>query len=245
MPKITDSVTTPDGECPVQLFTPDGTGPWPGVVMFPDAGGARDTFDQMAAKLAGYGYAVLLPDVYYREGEWAPFDMSTAFSDPKERGRIFAMIGTLTPDRITRDAEAFFDYLAGREEVSGERFGVCGYCMGGRISVLLAGRLPERVAAAASFHGGGLVTDNVDSPHLLADRMNAKVYIGGAENDASFTADHAEQLEKALTAAGVDYRLEWYQAAHGFAVPDNPPYDEAAAERHWAAMTETFRSALT
>ncbi|SOJ54497.1 hypothetical protein MSIMFB_01989 [Mycobacterium simulans] len=244
MPKITDHVTTADGTCNVRLFTPDGTGPWPGVIMFPDAGGVRDTFDQMAAKLAAFGYTVLLPDVYYREGDWTPFDMATAFGEANERARIMFMIGTVTPDRITRDAAALFDYLAGRPEVSGERFGVCGYCMGGRISVLLAGRLPDRVAAAASFHGGGLVTDNPDSPHLLADRISAKVYIGGAENDPSFTADHAEQLEKALTAAGVDHRIEWYQAAHGFAVPDNPPYDEAADKRHWAALTETFNAAL-
>ncbi|QNI06442.1 dienelactone hydrolase family protein [Mycobacterium kubicae] len=245
MPNIKDSVTTPDGTCPVQLFTPEGQGPWPGVIMFPDAGGVRETFDHMGAKLARSGYAVLLPDVYYREGDWAPFDMATAFGDAKERARIMFLIGTLTPDRITRDAGALFDYLVARPEVTGERFGVCGYCMGGRISVLLAGRLPDRVAAAASFHGGGLVTDGPDSPHLLADRMNAFVYVGGARNDASFTADHAEQLEKALTAADVAHRIEWYEAGHGFAVPDNPPYSASAAERHWEAMNEVFDAALS
>ena len=171
--------------------------------MYPDAGGVRKTFEQMAAKLAGYGYAVLLPDVYYRNGDWAPFDMATVFSDEKERKRLYWMIGSLTQDKVTSDATAFFDYLISRPEVVGERFGVCGYCMGGRISVTVAGRLPEQVAAAASFHGGGLVTDTDDSPHLLADRMRGTVYIGGAENDASFTADHAEQLDKALTKAGV------------------------------------------
>ena len=244
MPNITDTVTTADGTCPVHLFTPEGSGPWPGVVMFPDAGGARETFYQMAAKLAGCGYTVLLPDVYYRRGNWAPFDMATVFDDEKERDRLMFMIGRLTPDKITSDATAFFDYLAARPEVSGERFGVCGYCMGGRISVMVTGRLPDRVAAAASFHGGGLVTDTPDSPHLLADRMTATVYVGGAENDASFTADHAEQLDKALTAAGVRHTIEWYQAAHGFAVPDNPPYDAAADERQWTAMTATVDSAL-
>jgi carboxymethylenebutenolidase len=244
MPKITDAVNTPDGSCTVHLFTPEGEGPWPGVVMFPDAGGVRDTFYQMAAKLAGFGYAVLLPDVYYRHGDWAPFDMATAFGDDAERRRIMSMIGGLTPDMITSDAGALFDYLASRPEVSGQRFGVCGYCMGGRISLLLAGRLPDRVAAVASFHGGGLVTEGADSPHLLADRMDALVYVGGAMNDASFTGDHAEQLDKALTAAGVRHRIEWYQAGHGFAVPDNPPYDVGADERHWAAMAETFSEAL-
>jgi len=244
MPNIKDTVTTPDGTCTVHLFTPEGSGPWPGVVMVPDAGGVRDTFHQMAAKLAGYGYAVLLPDVYYRSGDWAPFDMATVFSDENERKRLMSMITTLTPDKITSDATAFFDYLAARPEVSGQRFGVCGYCMGGRIAMTLAGRLPDRVAAAASFHGGGLVTDTADSPHLLADRISATVYVGGAENDASFTADHATQLGKALTAAGVQHTIEWYPGAHGFAVPDNPPYDAACDERHWTAMTDVFGSAL-
>ncbi|MGO9182767.1 MAG: dienelactone hydrolase family protein [Mycobacterium sp.] len=244
MPKITDSVTTPDGTCPVRLFTPDGSGPWPGVVMYCDAGGVRGTFDQMAARLAGFGYAVLLPDVYYRSGDWAPFDMATVFADEGERNRLFSMIGSITQDKMASDAGAFFDYLAARPEVSGDRFGVCGYCMGGRTSLVVAGQIPDRVAAAASFHGGGLVTDTADSPHLLADRMSATVYVGGAENDPSFTADHAEQLGKALTAAGVSHVIEWYSAGHGFAVPDNAPYDEAAAERHWTAMTDLFGSAL-
>jgi carboxymethylenebutenolidase len=244
MPKITDTVTTADGSCPVALFTPEGPGPWPGVVMYADAGGVRDTFDEMAAKLAGFGYAVLLPDVYYRRGDWAPFDMASVFGDEQERNRLFSMIGDVTTDRMTSDAGAFFDYLTARPEVSGERFGVCGYCMGGRTSLVVAGQLPERVAAAASFHGGGLVTDTPDSPHLLAERISATVYVGGAENDATFTADHAEQLGKALTAAGVQHTIEWYSAGHGFAVPDNAPYDAAAAERHWDAMAEVFASAL-
>ncbi len=247
MPNITDTITTADGTCTVHLFTPEGPesqAPHPGVIMYPDAGGLRDTFGQMAAKLAGFGYAVLLPDVYYRNGDWAPFDMASVFGDETERKRLFSMIGGLTADKITSDARAFFDYLAARPEVSGERFGVCGYCMGGRISLTVAGRVPDRVAAAASFHGGGLVTDTPDSPHLLAHRMNATVYVGGAKDDASFTTDHAEQLDKALTAAGVRHTIEWYQAAHGFAVPDNAPYDEAAAERHWEAMTQVFASAL-
>ncbi|ORV53942.1 dienelactone hydrolase [Mycobacterium europaeum] len=247
MPKIIDTITTADGACTVHFFTPDGPEgqvPWPGVVMYPDAGGLRGTFDQMAAKLAGFGYAVLLPDVYYRSGDWAPFDMATVFGDERERRRLFGMIGSVTPDKMAGDAGAFFDYLAARPEVSGERFGVCGYCMGGRTSLVVAGRVPERVAAAASFHGGGLVTDAADSPHLLADRISATVYVGGAKDDTSFTRDDAEQLDKALTAAGVQHTIEWYPAGHGFAVPDNAPYDPAAAERHWQAMTEVFGSAL-
>ena len=245
MPNIKDTVTTEDGTCTVHLFTPDGEGPWPGVVMYPDAGGVRKTLEEMAAKLADFGYAVLLPDVYYRLGDWAPIDMKTAFSDAKERRRLWSMIASVTPMTMALDAEAFFHYLSGRPEVSGDRFGTTGYCMGGRTSLVVAGRQPDRVAAAASFHGGGLVTDTADSPHLLADRIQAAVYVAGAENDASFTADHAEQLEKALTAAGVEHKVETYPAGHGFAVPDNAPYDAAAADRHWTATRDFFGAHLT
>jgi carboxymethylenebutenolidase len=212
--------------------------------MYSDAGGVRPTFDEMADTLAGFGYAVLLPDVYYRQGDWQPFSMATAFTDPQERTRLFGMIGSLTQDMIAADAAAFFDFLDQRPEVAGERFGVCGYCMGGRISLIVAGRQAGRVAAAGSIHGGGLVTDGPDSPHLLADRMTATVYVGAAENDQSFTKDQAEILDKALQAANVPHTIEAYHAAHGFAVPDNPPYDAEAAQRHWLALQLLFEAAL-
>ena len=212
--------------------------------MYPDAGGVRDIFQDMAARLAGFGYAVLLPDVYYRHGEWEPFSMATVFNDPDARKRLFAMISSVTPDMIANDAGAFFDFLAQRPEIKGTTFGVCGYCMGGRTSVIVAGRVADRVAAAGSFHGGGLVTDDATSPHLLADRIKATVYVAGAENDASFTPEQAETLEKALTAADVNHTIEIYPAGHGFAVPDNPPYDEQAADRHWMALQDLFGSAL-
>lgn len=244
MPITTDTITTADGTCRVSVATPDGDGPWPAVVMYPDAGGARDTFDQMATRLAGHGYVVLVPDVYYRSPGWAPFDMANVFGDAQERARLFGMIGTVTPEIMAVDAGAFFDYLQSRPDVSGTRFGTTGYCMGGRTSLIVAGRVPDRVAAAMSFHGGGLVTDDPGSPHLLADKIQAAVYVAGAEADASFTAENAQTLDKALTAAGVEHTVEIYPAGHGFAVPDNAPYDEAAAERHWEAMTRVFGEKL-
>jgi carboxymethylenebutenolidase len=244
MPMITDTVTTADGTCPVTLHTPDGDGPWPGVVMYPDAGGVRPTFREMGDKLAAYGYAVLVPDIYYRDGDWAPFDMKTVFNDEDDRKRLFSMMSKVTPEIMAADAGAFFNYLASRPEASGEAFGTTGYCMGGRTSMVVAGRVPARVAAAMSFHGGGLASDDPGSPHLLADQMQAAVYVGGAENDASFTPEAAETLDKALTAADVEHTIEWYAAAHGFAVPDNSPYDPAAARRHWDAMESFFGAHL-
>lgn len=244
MPTISDAVTTPDGTCPVTLAIPDGDGPWPGVILYPDAGGARAALRDMAERLAGLGYVVLVPDVYYRSGDWAPFSMKDVFNDKAERQRLFAMIGSVTPDAMESDARAFFDYLAARPEVRGETFGTTGYCMGGRTSLTVAGRVPERVAAAMSFHGGGLAADDPGSPHLLADKIRAAVYVGGAADDASFTEGQAETLDQALTAAGVEHTIEWYPALHGFAVPDNAPYDEAAAEKHWDAMKEFFGAHL-
>lgn len=239
MPRIIDTVATADGTCPVSLHTPDGDGPWPGVVMYPDAGGARPTFRAMADRLAGFGYSVLMPDVYYRQGDWLPFTMATVFADEAERKRLFDMISKVTPEFMAADAGAFFDYLAARPEVSGESFGTTGYCMGGRTSLVVAGRIPERVAAAMSFHGGGLAGDGPGSPHLLADNIRAAVFVGAAQEDRSFTVEHGEILENALTAAGVEHVIDWYPALHGFAVPDNAPFDESAAARHWDA-TESF-----
>jgi len=212
--------------------------------MYPDAGGAREVFRAMATRLAGLGYAVLVPDVYYRSGAWAPFDMAGVFEDPGERRRLFATMKAITAEVMAADAIRFFDYLAARPEVSGQRFGTCGYCMGGRTSLIVAGRVPDRVAAAMSFHGGGLASDDPDSPHLLAPMITAAVYVGAAENDASYTPEQSRLLNATLTGAGVAHTIEWYSAAHGFAVPDNGPYDEAAAERHWQAMADFFATTL-
>ena len=213
--------------------------------MYPDAGGVRPAFREMAARLAALGYAVLLPDVYYRTGPWAPFDMRSVFGDEAERNRIMSMMTAITPEVMASDAGAFFGYLKARPEVAGARFGTTGYCMGGRTSLTVAGRVPDRVAAAMSFHGGGLAGDDPDSPHLLADRIQAAVYVGAATNDPSYTPEQSAMLDAALTRAGVEHVIQWYPAAHGFAVSDNAPYDRSAAERHWTAMETFFGEHLT
>ncbi|HWL43476.1 MAG TPA: dienelactone hydrolase family protein [Ilumatobacter sp.] len=237
-------IATADGVFDAGLHTPDGSGPWPAVIMYPDAGGRRDTMHAMAQRLADLGYAVLVPNFYYRLGDYEPFDLATAFSDADERQRIFAMIQSVTTENITADTAAMLEFLAAAPEVADGKVGTTGYCMGGRISFAMAGRFPDRVGAAASFHGGGLATDAPDSPHLLAAAITAKVYVAGAENDGSFDEAQFSRLSQALTEAGVDHTLVTYPALHGFAVPDLPVYDEPAAERHWEAMEELFGSVL-
>lgn len=238
-------IPAPDGQSNGTLHVPDGDGPWPGVVVFPDAGGARETMREMGDRLAEMGYVALVPDIYYRAGDWAPFDMATAFSDSSERTRMFGMIGELTNDRIIADSGAYADFLLARPEVSGSAIGSTGYCLGGRMSLLAAGGLGDKIGAAASFHGGRLaVADDPNSPHLAADRITATVYVAGAVEDGSFTAEQAELLDRALSDAGVDHTVEFYPAHHGFAVADNATYDTDASVRHWEALGRLYGSAL-
>jgi carboxymethylenebutenolidase len=237
-------IPTADGTCDASLHTPTGPGPWPAVIMFPDAGGARATFHAMAQQLADLGYAVLLPNVYYREGDFEPFDIRTAFTDASERERLMKLVASVTKEAATRDTEAMLNFLNAQPEVADTKVGTTGYCMGGGLALNAAGRFPDRVGAAASFHGGHIATTAPDSPHLLAGSMKAKVYVAGAENDASFDAEQFERLSTALTDAGVEHTLEIYPAAHGFAVPDNPTYDKDAASRHWQALRDLYASTL-
>jgi carboxymethylenebutenolidase len=186
-----------------------------------------------------------VPDIYYRAGEWAPFDAATLFTDPGERARMGTLVRPLSNDRIVADAAAYAEFLLARPEVTGTAIGTTGYCLGGRMSMVAATGLGPVVAAAASFHGGRIAVDgDPSSPHLAADRITATVYVAGAEHDSSFTAEQAELLREALAAAGVDFTVEFYPAGHGFAVPDNPTYDEAAQARHWDALARLYQATL-
>jgi len=243
MPRMDVQIPTADGHSNGTLHVPEGDGPWPGVLVFPDGGGIRETFRRMGDRLAGMGYVTLVPDIYYRGGEWAPFDVATLFTDPPERARMSGLAGALTNDRIVADSGGYADFLLARPEATGTAIGTTGYCLGGRMSLIAAGGLGRKIAAAASFHGGRLaVAGDPASPHLAADRITATVYVAGAEDDGSFTTEQAALLEGALTGAGVDHTVEFYPARHGFAVPDNPTYDEQADARHWAALATLYRA---
>ncbi len=246
MTTVEVSIPMAGGSFPASLHTPISQGPWPAVIMYPDAGGTRQTFRSMADRLTSHGYAVLVPDVYWRSGTWEPFSMETVFTEANERARLFDLMGSLTTDMSVSDAGAMLDFLATRPEVTPGPVGTTGYCMGGRMSLTVAGHHGDRIGAAASFHGGGLaVLDNPGSPHLAAGRTVAVIYVAAAINDASFDAAQQDRLSAAYDAAGVRYTMETYQALHGFAVPDNPTYNQEAEERHWTAMTTLFGSNLT
>ncbi|WP_433803388.1 dienelactone hydrolase family protein [Actinomycetospora sp. CA-084318] len=226
------AVETPDGTCRATLHTPEGSGPWPGVVYYPDAGGVRETLAGMADALAGRGFAVLLPDIYHRT-PYAPFDTATLFGDPEEFARLTALAGALTPSQVVTDARALVAVLLTRAEVAPGGVGAVGYCFGGSMAFRAAAAEPEHVRAVATFHGGNLAAaDDPSSPHLLAPSIRAAVYVAAATDDASFDADQAARLQEACDTAGVTLTLETYPAAHGFAVPDNPTHDDEADRRH-------------
>jgi carboxymethylenebutenolidase len=237
----TVTIQTGDGECDASLHLPEGSGPWPAVLMYPDAAGLRDTFRAMGERLAGLGYVTLVPNIYYRSGDFAPFDIRTLFSDPGERERLGTLMASLDRPALTRDSDAYLSFLLARPEVGATAVGTTGYCMGGSLSLTTAGLHPDRVAAAASFHGGNLApADNPNSPHLLAASIAAEVYVAAAADDPSFPADQEQRLEEALSSAGVRHTVETYPAGHGFAVPDNPTYDAGAERRHWDALADLY-----
>jgi carboxymethylenebutenolidase len=238
-------IRTADGVADAWIHKPEGAGSLPGIVYYVDAGGLRPSVHQMADRLAALGYAVLVPNVFYRSGEFPPVDMKTIFSMPEERARLMARMQSLDVDSAMRDANAYMDAVLSQPGVHGGRVGSVGYCMGGRLAFTAAGTHPERVAAVASIHGGHLVTDKPDSPHANASKIRARVYLGVADNDGSCTPENQGTLAASLGAAHVAYQIELYQGkGHGFAVPDMPVYDQEAAERHWERIANLFAASL-
>jgi carboxymethylenebutenolidase len=238
-------IETNDGICPAYVYRPASSGRWPGVLVFMDGLGIRPAMLEVGERLAGNGYFVLLPDLYYRSGPYEPMNAGAVFTDPEQRRVLMEKFFALaTPARIMSDTAAFLDYLATQRDVKRGGIGTTGYCMGGLMSLTAAGTYPDRIAAAASYHGGRLATDAPDSPHLLAPKMKARVYVAGAIEDQSFPDDMKARLEAALTSAGVEHTVETYPARHGWVLRDTPVFDAAAAERHWQTLLALFRDRL-
>jgi len=245
MPRLDVQVPTRDGVSNATLHVPDGAGPWPGVLLFTDIFGPRETFAATGDRLASLGYVVLVPDVYYREAGYAPFDTVTTFSDEKERNRLFGLMHTLTNERVIADASDYADFLLARPEVRGGAIGAHGYCMGGRLALVAAGGLGDRLAAVAAFHSAGVaIPGDPNSPHLAAGNIRAAVYVAGAMEDDGFTEEHAALLDRVLTAAGVPHTVEIWPGHHGFTTADAPVYDAALEERHWEALRSFYGERL-
>ncbi|MEU6578454.1 dienelactone hydrolase family protein [Streptomyces sp. NPDC046805] len=238
----TVDIPTEDGTADAYFVHPDDGRPHPGVLLYQDAFGLRPHLKSMADRLAAAGYAVLVPNVFYRQGR-APVVELPEFIDPSARPEMWQRIGplvqSLTPELAMRDAGAYLRRLADSPLVADGPVALTGYCMGAGLALRTAAVYPDRVAAAAGFHGGRLVTDAPDSPHLGAEHITAELYFGHADDDPSMSAEQIKQLEDTLTAAGVRHRGEVYPGAqHGYTQADTAAYDREAAERHWAALLD-------
>lgn len=239
-------IATADGSADAWVCTPQGEGAWPPVILYMDAIGVRPGLLAMAERLAHSGYCVLLPNLYYRAGRRPPFDPVQALTDETQRAQMLALYQSLDQRLVMRDTQAFLGFLAAQAAVRGPGAGCVGYCMGGGFALAAAGAFPERIVAAASFHGARLATAHPLSPHRLADRIRAALYIGVAETDPWLEPGETERLRDALEAARVRHTIEIYPGTqHGFTLPDLPARDVEAAERHWQRLREFLAQHLS
>lgn len=242
-------VPTPDGTADAYLSRPVTAEPCPPVLLLMDAGGLRPRLEQMADRLAGEGYAVLVPNQFYRAGRAPVVPDLAARLAAGDRAGVWAVLGPLieglTPELAARDLAAWVAFLDAQPDIATGPLATTGYCMGGALSLRAAATLPDRVVAAASFHGGHLAPDAEDGPHRGAPRIAAEVYVAHADDDPSMPPEQVERLEAALTDAGVRHTCEVYAGArHGFTMSDGAAYDPVAEERHWTALLGLLRRAL-
>jgi carboxymethylenebutenolidase len=245
--RTTTTIQTRDGAVPASLFQPaESGGPWPAVLVYMDGRGIRPALFELGERIASAGYFVLLPDLFYRAGPYEAPSAQAFSSDPAFRQRwLSTYMASANPANVRSDTEAFLEFLARRPEVSSLAVGTTGYCMGGGLSLAAAGNFPDRVVAAASFHGGNLATETPDSPHRLAPRIRGRVYVAGAVEDASFPDEQKERLSEALRSAGVQHTVETIAGArHGWVPSDSAVYDAAASERHYQTLLALFDATL-
>jgi carboxymethylenebutenolidase len=238
-------VRTSDGTSDSVIVAPGRDGRWPGVIMLTDIAGIRDSQREMARRLAGAGYTVLMPNLFYRTARAPFFDGMPDWADERTQARVKALRTPMTPEAIERDASAYVDVLSGHEQIAAGPLGVVGYCATGSYAIRFAAARPDAIAAAASFHGGGLFTDAPTSPHLVLPRITARLYFAHAVKDRGMPAEAIDKFERALAAWGGAYESETYEGAlHSWTVPDSPVYDKAQADRAFAKLTELFTSTL-
>ena len=235
-------VTTPDGVADCYFVHPS-TGSHPGVLIWPDAFGLRPAKKQMAKRLAESGYSVLVVNPYYRS-QRSPVVSSTNFAEVRDT--IVPLMQSLNADTQVRDATAFVSFLDSQAAVdSSRKMGTMGYCMGGPFTMRTAAALPDRIGAGASFHGGGLVTDSPDSPHLSVSDMTAHFLFAIAENDDMNEPESKTVLRDTFSRANLPAEVEVYAGAmHGWCPPDSTVYHEAQAERAWSRLLALFERAL-
>ncbi len=242
-------IRTPDGATDALLVRPDSRDALPAVINLTDGLGFRQAFADQSKRIAEHGYVVITPNIFYRTSKPPVFDFEPDFGSERTRDRFRELTGPLTPDAMARDGSAYVDFLASQPFVGSGPMGVIGFCFAGQFALRVAAARPDRIAAAASFHGGGLFTDTDKSPHLVLPRVKARLYFGHASNDQGMPAAAIEKLESALEAWGGSYQSETYDARHGWMIPGGRVHDPEQAERGFGKLMEllddTLRSPVT
>lgn len=237
----------PDGAVDAVLLTPEDGRTLPGVLFIPDIGSIRETMREMARRLAGEGYTILMPNPFYRISRPPVFSFPRKSGDPATMKRIQELAAPLTPEALDRDLPVYIDTLTSQPGTAKGKIGAVGFCIGGGIALRAAAIRPDLVGAVASFHGGGLYTreDDPRSPHQVLPRVTARLYFGHAAEDKSMDAEAIANFEKALVAWGGRFESEVYEGAHhGWTVPDNPAYRQPQAEKAWRKLTSLFGETL-
>lgn len=235
-------VPTKDGQADTFACKPERGGPHPVVIFLMDAPGIREELRDMVRRLASAGYYVLLPNLYYRVGHGIE-PLTEARGNPFPR--IIQLMNTLTNALVLDDVKALLAHVDATPAARSDRVGCVGYCMSGQYALSAAGAFADRIAAAAVFYGTNLHTDAPDSPHLLAARAKAELYIAQAEVDEYAPAEMVENLKRALGASPAKFEVEFYKGvAHGFAFPQRDCFDKPAAERHWERLHALYRRNL-
>ena len=238
-------VPTPDGSADAALFHPAGTGSWPAVLMWPDILGLRPVFRDMGRRLAAAGYTVLVPNPFYRVKRapvvTGPFD----FNKPQDMAKLNGLRDALTGAAIDRDAAAFITFLDKQKQVNRHKAaGVQGYCFSGPFAFHTGAARPDRIRAVATFHGGGLVTKDANSPHLLIPKTKASFAVAIARNDDQKQPEAKDVLKAAFAAAKRPAIVEVYPADHGWCVAGSQTYDQPSAERAWAELLRLYGANL-
>jgi carboxymethylenebutenolidase len=253
--ETTVDIKTPDGTCDAAFIHPP-TGSHPGVIIWPDAFGLRPSLREMGRRLAGSGYSVLVVNPFYRVAKAPIFEDASNFNfgDPPQRAKLTPLMGSIGADgAVEKDAPAFVAWLDSQKEVDRtKKIGTQGYCMGGPLVMRTAASVPTRIGAGGSFHGGGLVTNAPNSPHLLAPKIKAKMYFGVAANDDAQQPDAKTKLKEAFEAVKNPAEIEVYsQSQHGWCISDMPKpaggqpiYNKADADRAWAKLLALYKAAL-
>jgi carboxymethylenebutenolidase len=238
-------VAAADGMADARLFLPEGDADHPGVLHLTDIGGIRPAHRDMGRRLAAEGYAVLMPNVFYRTRKPPMFEPGTKPGDEAWRARFAELTAPLTPEAQERDAAAYVDDLDRLAGVRGGPLAVVGYCFTGGFAMRTAAVRADRIAAAASFHGGGLWTDAASSPHLVLPRVHARLYFGHGVEDRSMPAEAIANLDAALASWGGHWESEVYEGAHhGWTASNSAAYNEPQANRAFTKLTELLRAAL-